>query len=175
MTYLEEDFHVSMTSTAFSASVVGSPLQADMGDSTVGPPGPEGQQGPVGPKGDKGDQGEAAPIVSLIQVFFVPGPSVVGTGTAKLRFNRNATLISAYVSAPVAPDGGDDVYDVVLSGGSSVYAAPGDRPRLLDGSTDGVPALPAVTQMVAGDYLTINCVSTAPIPASNTSIHIEYY
>lgn len=111
-------------------------------------------QGAAGADGAPGPEG--LPGVSLIVPFSVGGLIGATTYTMRLYVDRDCTITGVRASVGSSPTGSSIIVDV-LKNGTTIFTGGTDRPTItVGGNTD--TGTPAVTDLVAGDYLTVTVV-----------------
>jgi len=106
-------------------------------------------------------------------VYTVNGNLTTGTGVQRFYLPQNATIAQVRASVGTAPTGSSLIVDVNLNG-TTIFTTQGDRPTIVDGGfTD--TSVPAVTSVVAGDYLTIDIDQVgSTTPGSNLTVQVEF-
>lgn len=90
-------------------------------------------------------------------VFFQAGTLTTGSGSFKLPFTLDAEIVSVQLAVGTSPTGADLIVDVNKNG-TTVFTTQANRPTVPDGDANGVgaEAVPDVTAVSEGDYLTID-------------------
>lgn len=90
-------------------------------------------------------------------VFSQAGTLTTGSGSFKLPFTLDAEIVSVQLAVATSPTGADLIVDVNKNG-STVFTTQANRPTVPDGDANGVgaEAVPDVTAISEGDYLTID-------------------
>lgn len=87
--------------------------------------------------------------------FDQPGTLTVGVGKGRVRLPTAATIVSVSATANTAPTGAGIVVDVNKNG-TTVFTTQGNRPSIATGANASADAIPDVTTLTAGDYLTVD-------------------
>lgn len=87
--------------------------------------------------------------------FSWSGELQTSSGTHRLVFADNATLVAVVASCGVAPAGAAVIVDVNLNG-TTIFTTQANRPTIADGGNQSAVATPDVTAVSAGDYLTVD-------------------
>lgn len=108
-----------------------------------------------------------------VQVFTVPGVLSTGSGNARFYIPGPITLSNIRASVSSAPIGSDIIIDVNKNG-TTVFTNQNSRPKIFVGTTTCPTATPAVTSLIAGDYLSVDIDQVGSIFAgSYLTVQIE--
>jgi hypothetical protein len=101
--------------------------------------------------------GTGAGAASNTATFSQSGTLAVGTGTFKLPFTIDATIISVMLGVATSPTGADLIIDVNKNG-TTIFTTQANRPRVVASDADGIGAetTPDVTSVSQGEYLTVD-------------------
>lgn len=89
--------------------------------------------------------------------FSRSGDLVVKTGTHKLVFPFDATIVGCQLALGTSPTGTAAIADVNKNG-TTIFTTQGNRPQVAAADADGVGsvATPDVTGFLTGDYMTVD-------------------
>ena len=87
-------------------------------------------------------------------IFQQPGTLATGVGVQRFYIDEGFTVVRVRVGVSSAPTGTDLIVDVNKNG-STLFTTQGDRPTIAAGGFTDV-AVPAVTALETGDYLTVD-------------------
>ncbi len=88
--------------------------------------------------------------------FSYPGALTEAPGTSRLVFPAAATLVGIRMACNTAPVGENLICDVHKNG-TTIFTTQGNRPTIIDGAyATAASAVPDVTAVAAGDYLTVD-------------------
>ncbi len=99
-----------------------------------------------------GDDQLAFPVYTS---FFFSGELSVGSGVSRFPFPVAGTLIDCRTSLDTAPTGSTQIADVHKNG-TTIFTTQANRPTIAISAFDSGLAVPDVTVMAAGDYLTVD-------------------
>lgn len=110
-----------------------------------------------------------------IAFFTHSGAATAGAGVGRYLF-RDAAVITAVIAAcNTAPAGADLILDINKNG-TTIFTTQANRPRILDGAhATASTAVPDVTSVVPGDYLTVDIDQPgAPTPAADITVEVYF-
>ncbi len=87
--------------------------------------------------------------------FSLPGALTVQDGTIRSYFGEAWSIIAVRASVGTAPVGASIILDV-WKNGATIYTTAANKPTIAAGANTVDAALPDVTSIAAGDYLTVN-------------------
>lgn len=106
-------------------------------------------------------------------VFTVPGNLSAGTGRARLYMPSAVTFSNVRISAGTTPLGSEIIVDVNKNG-STVFTTQANRPKIFAGQTTDAVSVPDISEIVAGDYITVDIDAVGSIFAgSDLTVQIE--
>lgn len=99
----------------------------------------------------------------------------VGTGVARWRFPFAATILGVTAAVNTAPVGASIILDVNRNG-TTIFTTQANRPTIAAGATaTAAEAVPDVTAISAGDYLTIDRDQVgSSTPGSDLMVFVRY-
>jgi len=147
--------------------VVNDEITTVIATGTIGPPGPQGEAGPPGPTGP------ASTAVNQI-IFSKDGELAVETGNSRYRVITDQVVHGVYISVGTAPVGDDLIVDVNVNG-STIFSSPPTRPLILDGENTSELAIPTITALTEGDYITVDVAQVgSTTPGSDLTVQILF-
>lgn len=112
-------------------------------------------------------------FIYQVQVFTVPGTLTTGVGKARFYIPGPITLSNVRASVSTAPTGSDIIVDVNLNG-ITVFTTQANRPKIFSGEVTCPTATPNMTELIAGDYLSVDIDAVGSIFAgSDLTVQIE--
>lgn len=99
--------------------------------------------------------------------FSRSGVLAVGAGTFRLYAERPMTILSVRANVGVAPSATDLIVDVNKNG-VTLFTTQSARPKVLTGANTSGVAMPAITTLAAGDYLTVDIDQAGGVAADLT-------
>jgi Major tropism determinant N-terminal domain len=103
--------------------------------------------------------------------FHIQGNLAAGSGLALLPMMAPGNITGYRFKAVTAPVGGSAVLDWKING-TTAFTTTGNRPTMATGQTTTTTTLPNVTSVSAGDYVSLDCISSAgsPVAADVTGV-----
>jgi len=95
--------------------------------------------------------------------YAIPGAFETGTGVLRLPIIRACTITNIRVMCDEAPTTTDAIFDVnknIDDSGATIFTTQANRPTISAGTNDSGNAVPDVTALAAGDYLTVDIDQT---------------
>jgi hypothetical protein len=100
--------------------------------------------------------GAGVNVLEEMAPFSGAGTLAVGAGVGRFRFPFPATIIGVTAAVNTAPVGAAIILDVDKNG-TTIFTTQANRPSIADGANaTASEAVPDVTSMSAGDYLTVD-------------------
>ncbi|KKL92189.1 hypothetical protein LCGC14_1887180, partial [marine sediment metagenome] len=165
---LDNYFEGATTSMAFGAggfgTSTGSFINGNVGQDTNFIAGSDAANQDIGVNSVNGiveiGEGLVPPSLNDTDITF-EGNLSTGVGTIKKPFSFDVTIKDVLLAVGTSPIGADLVIDVNLNG-VTIFTTQANRPKVLDGDADGigVAAVPDVTAIAAGEYLTFDIDQT---------------
>lgn len=90
------------------------------------------------------------------RLWGVGGTLAVATGVARLYFPRACTIVNLYAFVQTAPTGASVIVDANKNGGTTIFTTQANRPTIAAGTRIDLTAVPDVTSLAAGDWLTFD-------------------
>lgn len=100
-----------------------------------------------------GGGGGGGGISSALATFGQPGVLTTGTGVTRFIFPTTATIVSVRLACNTAPTGAAIKVDVNKNG-TTIFTTQANRPNIVVSAFASSAAIPDVTSIAAGDYLT---------------------
>lgn len=123
---------------------------------------------------DMVDKEYADTAAAKTTISFTVDQASVGAGVARWYTDRSRTISNIVASAGVAPVGASLIFDVNING-TTAFTTQGNRPTLAAGTFYDGSSVPDITNMVAGDYLTIDFDQVgSSVPGSGIVITIIF-
>lgn len=108
-------------------------------------------------------------------VFAHNGAAVVGVGVSRITLAAASTITGVTASANTAPTGATLIFDVNKNG-STVFTTQANRPTIaISANETASPAVPAVTALAAGDYLTVDIDQVGSTIAGSDLVVVVYF
>ena len=110
-----------------------------------------------------------------IAVFGGTGTLTVGAGSARFRFPWAVTILGVSATVGTAPTGASILIDVNKNG-TTLFTTQSARPTILASAfVTTTEAVPAITTLIAGDYLTVDRDQIgSTIAGADLSVFIRY-
>lgn len=106
--------------------------------------------------------------------YSVGGTLIVSTGVLRMYFKRAVTVTNVMASANTAPTGADIIIDVNKNG-TTIFTGGTNRPQIAATTNVDLTAVPAVTAVAAGDYLTFDIDQIgSTIAGANLTVTVEF-
>lgn len=107
--------------------------------------------------------------------YSIAGTLTVGTGLARVYFNRDITITNVSASVGTAPTGASLIFDVNKSG-TTIFTTQGNRPSIAASAYTDLTSIPDVTAVTTSDYLTIDVDQIgSTVAGAHATITIWYY
>lgn len=98
----------------------------------------------------------------------------VETGRARIRLPFAATIVSVAASIDTAPTGSAVIVDVNKNG-TTIFTTQANRPQVAAGANASADAVPDVTALAVGDYLTVDIDQVgSTTPGANLTVVVQY-
>lgn len=88
-------------------------------------------------------------------VFSNPGDATVGAGVGRYPILIDGTVQGVIATANTAPVGADLIFDVNKNG-TTLFTTQANRPTIASGSSQSSVAVPVITALSTGDYITVD-------------------
>lgn len=100
------------------------------------------------------------PVLAPVEdEFFIPfslsGTLTTGVGTARFPMPYAAQILGVRAAVGTAPTGAAAIFDVNKNG-TTIFTTQGNRPQVAAAANQGAEAVPDVSTLAAGDYLTVD-------------------
>lgn len=106
--------------------------------------------------------------------YSVEGTLIVSTGVLRLPFKRAATITNVMATVGTAPTGAAILIDVNKNG-TTIFTGGTNRPNIAVSTNEDLTAVPAVTAISAGEYLTVDIDQIgSTIAGADLVVTIEY-
>jgi hypothetical protein len=106
--------------------------------------------------------------------YSVEGTLIVSTGVLRLPFKRAATITNVMATVGTAPTGAAILIDVHKNG-TTIFTGGTNRPQIAISGNEDLTAVPAVTAISAGEYLTVDIDQIgSTIAGADLVVTIEY-
>lgn len=103
------------------------------------------------------------------------GTLVAGSGTIRLYFPRAATVFNVAIAVSTAPTGAAVIVDIHLNG-TTMFTTQANRPTIAVSTFNDLAAVPDVTTISAGQYLTVDIDQIgSTVAGENLVVTVEYY
>ena len=107
--------------------------------------------------------------------FSHSGAATVGAGVVRFPVPTAATISGVIATANTAPTGASLIFDVNKNG-TTIFTTQANRPSIAAGSfATSAAAVPDVTSLVAGDYLTVDIDQIGSTVAGSDLVVVVYF
>jgi hypothetical protein len=125
------------------------------------------------PAGGGGGGGGGSNVASF--VFAHNGTAVTGVGVSRIPLAAASTITGVTASSNTAPTGASLKFDVNKNG-TTIFTTPANRPTLaISANETSAQAVPDVTALAAGDYLTADIDQVGSTVAGADLVVVVYY
>jgi len=123
-------------------------------------------------RGPTGSTGASGPNTQVIPMTYI-GNLVVAAGAVRWYSPANFTISNVIISVATVPTGADVIVDVNKNG-VTLFTTQSARPKIVAGGSNvDTTSVPAITSMVAGDYLTVDIDQVgSSVPGANLTVQI---
>jgi hypothetical protein len=116
----------------------------------------------------------STPKTDKLATFYEPGVLAVATGTGMFPIPFGATIMGVSAICRVAPTGADVIVDIKKNG-TTIFTTTANRPKIVASTTVASETVPDVTNLVAGDYLTVDVLQVgSTATGQDLTLQIRY-